>query len=218
LLKILEEPPPTVIWLLLAAEEERLLSTIVSRCHRLELNPVSSERVQEVLVNSYNVDGDRAKLLTQLCHGRLGWALSALADPDMLEQRSQRIDGLASLLTAGIEQRLAYAQELASHFSQDRKAGWEITELWVNWWRDLMLIKGDCHEAIVNVDFEEALKEQARGLSLSEIKGSLANLGLLQEAISNNVNPRLALEWLMLNLPRRENRERAIPRFKQALS
>jgi len=205
LLKILEEPPPRVVWLLLAAEEERLLPTIISRCQRLELKPVPSDRVQKVLVNSYNVDADKAKLLTQLCRGRLGWALSALADCDILEQRSQRIDRLVSLLTAGLEQRFAYAQELASQFSQDRKAGAEITDIWLDWWRDLMLIKGGCQEAIINVDYKTVLEEQARGLSLSEIKEFLANLGLLQEAISKNVNPRLALEWLMLNLPRRGN-------------
>jgi len=218
LLKILEEPPPGVVWLLLAAEEERLLPTIISRCQSLELKPVSSERVQEVLVNSYNVDADKAKLLTQLCRGRLGWALSALADSDMLEQRSQRIDRLASLLTAGIDQRFAYAQELASQFSQDRKAGAEITEIWVDWWRDLMLIKGGCQEAIINVDYNRVLKEQARDLSLSEIKEFLTNLGLLEQAISRNVNPRLALEWLMLTLPRRGSPKNETRRSKQARS
>jgi DNA polymerase-3 subunit delta' len=207
LLKILEEPPPRIVWLLLAAEEEHLLPTIISRCQRLELKPVPSERVQEILVNSYNVDADKAKLLTQLCHGRLGWALAALANDDILEQRSQRIAKLVSLLTPtsrSLEQRFAYAQELASQFSQNRRAGAEIIEIWLDWWRDLMLIKGGCKEAIINVDYEIALEEQARGLSLSEIKGFLANLCLLQEEISKNVNPRLALEWLMLNLPRKK--------------
>ncbi|HEY4711181.1 MAG TPA: DNA polymerase III subunit delta' [Dehalococcoidia bacterium] len=207
LLKILEEPPPRVVWLLLAAEEERLLPTIISRCQRLELKPVPSERIQEVLVNSYKVDANKAKLLTQLCHGRLGWALSALANDKILEQRAQRIDKLVSLLTPtsrSLEQRFAYAQELASQFSQDRRAGAEIMEIWLDWWRDLMLIKGGCQEAIINVDYETTLEEQARGLSLSEIKEFLANLGLLQEVISKNVNPRLAWEWLMLNLPRKK--------------
>jgi len=204
LLKILEEPPQRVVWLLLAAEEEHLLPTIISRCQRLELKPVPAEKVQEVLINSYNVDADKAKLLTQLCQGRLGWALSALANDAILEQRSQRIDKLGSLLTVGLGQRFAYAQELASQFSQNRRAGAEIIEIWLDWWRDLMLIKGGCKEAIINVDYEIALEEQARGLSLSEIKGFLANLCLLQEEISKNVNPRLALEWLMLNLPRKK--------------
>jgi len=205
LLKILEEPPPRVVWLLLAAEEERLLPTIISRCQRLQLKPVPSERVQEILVDSYNVDADKANLLTQLCHGRLGWAVSALANDDILEQRSQRVDKLASLLTAGLEQRFAYAQELAIQSSQNRKAGAETIEIWLDLWRDLMLTKGGCQEAIINVDYKTVLEEQARVLSLSEIKESLDNFGLLQEAISKNVNPRLALEWLMLNLPRRGN-------------
>ena len=201
LLKILEEPPQRIAWLLLASEEERLLPTIISRCQRLELKPVPSERVQEILISSYDVDANKAKLLTQLCHGRIGWALSALANDDILEQRSQRIVKLFSLLPAGLEQRFAYAQELASQLSQNRRAGAEIIEIWLDWWRDLMLIKGGCREAIINVDYERTLEEQARELSLSEIEGFLANLCLLQEEISKNVNPRLALEWLMLNLP-----------------
>ena len=208
LLKILEEPPPRVVWLLLAAEEERLLPTIISRCQRLELKPVSSVRVQEVLVNSYNLDTDKAQLLTRLCHGRLGWAVSVLANDDILQQRSQKIDRLVCLLTAGLEQRFAYAQELAVQFSQNRKAGAETIEVWLDWWRDLMLTKGGCRDAIINVDYRTVLEEQTSGLSLSEIKESLTNLGLLQEAISKNVNPRLALEWLMLNLPGREKRKR----------
>jgi DNA polymerase-3 subunit delta' len=208
LLKILEEPPPRVVWLLLAAEEERLLPTIISRCQRLELKPVPSERVQEVLVNSYNLDADKAQLLTRLCHGRLGWAVSVLANDDILQQRSQKIDRLVSLLTAGLEQRFAYAQDLAIQFSQNRKAGAETIEVWLDWWRDLMLTKGGCQDAIINVDYRTVLEEQASGLSLSEVKESLTNLGLLQEAISKNVNPRLALEWLMLNLPGRKHRKR----------
>jgi DNA polymerase-3 subunit delta' len=207
LLKILEEPPQRVVWLLLASEEQRLLPTIVSRCQRLELKPVSSARVQEVLIKSYDVDTDRAKLLAQLCHGRLGWALSALTDDDILEQRSKRIAKLVALLSAGLEQRFAYAQELASQFSQSRKAGAEIVETWLDWWRDLMLIKSSCQEAIINVDYCRVLEEQASGLNLSEIKGFLADLDVLQEAISKNVNPRLASEWLMLNLPRKGNRK-----------
>ena len=216
LLKILEEPPPRVVWLLLAAEEERLLPTIISRCQRLELKSVPSERVRQVLVNSYNVDADRANLLTQLCHGRLGWALSALADGSILEQRSARIDSLVSLLAAGIEQRFAYAQELASQFSQARKAGAEILEIWFDWWRDLMLIKGGCQKAIINVDYSRVLEEQARELSLSEIMEFLTSLDLLEEAVSKNVNPRLALEWLMLTLPRRGSPKHEIGKFRQA--
>ena len=81
-----------------------------------------------------------------------------------------------------------------------------------------MLIKGGCHEAIINLDFKTVLEEQSNGLGLSQMKEFLTNLGLLQDAISKNVNPRLAVEWLMLNLPRGENRKHAIGRVRKALS
>jgi DNA polymerase-3 subunit delta' len=121
-----------------------------------------------------------------------------------LEQRLQRIEKLSSLLGASLEQKFTYAQELANQFTQNRRIAVEITEVWLAWWRDLMLIKGGCQEAVMNVDFEATLAEQARGLSLGEIEGFLEALCLLQEGISKNVNPRLAWERLLLNLPEKK--------------
>jgi DNA polymerase-3 subunit delta' len=205
LLKILEEPPPKVVWLLLAAEERRLLPTIISRCQRLELKPMPSKQIQQILTDCYNVDLDKAKLLARLCHGCLGWALSSLADNELLQQRSQKIDKLASLLTASLEQRFAYAQELAIQFNQDRRAIMEVMGTWLNWWHDLMLIKGGYKEAITNVDYEVILEKQANEMSLKEIKKFTATICLTEEDISRNVNARLAFESLMLNMPKKTN-------------
>jgi DNA polymerase-3 subunit delta' len=202
LLKILEEPPPKVVWLLLASEERRLLPTIVSRCQRLDLKPLPLMQVQKVLIDSYNVDSTKAEFLARLSHGCLGWAISALADDDILRQRAQRVAIISSLTSTSLEQRFAYAWEIATQFSQNRKTVAKEMGIWLRWWRDLMLIKGDCKEAIINIDYGVALEEQAENLSLSEIKQFLANLRLVQEEISKNVNPRLAFESLMLNMPR----------------
>ena len=203
LLKILEEPPPKIVWLLLAVEESRLLPTVISRCQRLELSPIPLEQIQGILTDCYRVESDKAKLLARLCHGCLGWALSALADDSLLYQRSQKIDQLTSLLTGNLEQRFAYARDLATQFSQDRRAVMETMEFWLSWWRDLMLIKGSCKEAIINIDYEVALRRQAKKLTLSRIKDFITILCSTKEDISGNVNARLAFESLMLNLPRR---------------
>lgn len=202
LLKVLEEPPPAVVWLLLTAEQERLLPTVISRCQRLELRPVPRKQVQDLLIHSYSAEPGKARLLAELSHGCIGWALSALGNDAILEQRSQRIAGLFSLLTAGLEQRFGWAQELAGQFVRDRRGAAAIWELWLDWWHDLSLIKCDCSEAIVNTDYQTDMERQAGLLSLLDIRRFLAGLRLTEEEISRNANPRLALEALMLSMPR----------------
>ena len=204
LLKILEEPPLGLIWLLLVSEERRLLPTIISRCQRLELKPIPLKQTRQILTERYKVDLDKAELLARVSRGCLGWALSAVANEELLEQRHSRIGKLSSLLTANLEQRFAYAQELATHFSQERRSIADTMETWLYWWHDLMLIKGNCKNDINNIDYKMTLEKQAEMLTLSEIKDFLNNLRLINEEIFKNVNPRLAFEWLMLNLPKKE--------------
>ena len=202
LLKILEEPPPQVVWLLLVVEEARLLPTIVSRCQRLELRPVPREQMESILVSSCGVQPDRAKFLARLSDGCLGWALSAISDDSLLDRRSREIDRLRSLLTAGLDQRFAFARELATQFSQNRTAAMETIAAWLAWWRDLMLISSGCKSAVISVDYEQALEGEAKSLGLGAIKDFIARLYLAREEVSRNVNPRLAFEALVLDLPR----------------
>jgi len=158
-------------------------------------------QIQGILSDCYEVESEKARLLARLSHGCLGWALAALADDSLLEQRSQKIEQLTSLLAGSLEERFAYARDLASQFGQDRRAAMETMEVWLSWWRDLMLVKGSCKGAIINMDYGVALQSQAERLSPSKIKDFITTLCLTNDAISRNVSPRLAFESLMLSLP-----------------
>jgi len=204
LLKILEEPPPTVIWLLLASEENRLLPTVISRCQRLEFKPLPMKQIQGILVDQYDIAPNKANLLARLSHGCLGWAISAVKDDNLLPQRTQNINKFVSLLTANLEQRFDYAQEWAIQFNRQRRSMIETIEDWINWWRDLMLIRGSCEEFITNLDYKASLEQQASNLTMREINGFIADLCLLKEQLSKNINVRLLLEWVMLNMPKAE--------------
>jgi len=204
LLKILEEPPPTVIWLLLASEENRLLPTVISRCQRLEFKLLPMKQIQGILVDQYDIAPNKANLLARLSHGCLGWAISAVKDDNLLPQRTQNINKFVSLLTANLEQRFDYAQEWAIQFNRQRRSMIETIEDWINWWRDLMLIRGSCEEFITNLDYKASLEQQASNLTMREINGFIADLCLLKEQLSKNINVRLLLEWVMLNMPKAE--------------
>ena len=199
LLKTIEEPPPHIMILLLTAEEPQLLPTVVSRCQRIELKPLSSEETEKVLIESHGVDSDRAKLLARLSQGCLGWALRVSIDDSYLTQRNQRLSEMFSILTAGWEERFSYAAKLGN----ERKSAEETIKLWLVWWRDVMLTKCRCKHT-TNIDHISKLEKWAQVLSFLEIRDFIDSLRQSLSQIAVNANLHLIFEILMLNMPKKE--------------
>lgn len=204
LLKVLEEPPPRVMILLLAENEAKLLPTVISRCQRVELRPLSSVDIEKVLVDSRGVESNRAKLLARLSEGCLGWAIVAAEDDTALQQRDQRLLPLFPLLGASWEERFNYVAQIES----DRKLTEEVLKLWLTWWRDVMLVKCGCRQSVTNIDTFAVIEEWARALSMEEIRDFIGSLQRSLEQIARNANVRLVLEVLMLDMPKKEGRGR----------
>ena len=201
LLKTLEEPPPQVMFLLLATNEEAVLPTIRSRCQNITLNTLSKDLMVELLVAEYQATPTQAEQLFRLSQGCMGWAIGALEDPQVLEQRQADLEKLQETLKAGLETRFTYANEVATLFGKDRKAAKDLLALWIRWWRDLLLIKEGADAFLHNEDHEESLKSQASSLNTIEILKFINRLIQTMSSLDSNANPRLAMEVLMLNLP-----------------
>jgi len=204
LLKTLEEPVSKIIFILLTINERLLPATVISRCQRVELVPVAASEIETALSSHWGVEPRKAKLLAKLCHGCPGWAISAALDDSLLQQRAERLDRLLNIVNADYEERFTYAAELATQFSQNRGAVQEILDLWVDWWRDLLLVKAGCNDAITNVDQLATLLEMTRGYRLAQIKAVTNSIRSVGGQLRQNANPRLVFEVLMLSLPRRE--------------
>jgi DNA polymerase-3 subunit delta' len=198
LLKTLEEPPSYVLIAVLASDADRLLPTIVSRCQQVPLRPLATAVVQEALVERWNAGAEQAELLAHLSGGRLGWAVRTLNDRAALQRRVQRLDDLDRLLGASSAQRFRYAEKLA----RDPAATLETLDLWIGWWRDVLLLAAETDAPLTNVDRRSTLRDHAHRF---EVEGSAAVLEALRSAadrLRRNANPRLTLEVLMLDLPR----------------
>ena len=203
LLKTLEEPPAGVIFVLLTADESVLPATVVSRCQRLELRPLATSQVGVALSERWGVEAQKAGLLARLSHGCLGWAISAADDDSLLEQRSQRLDKLLDITSADYEERFDYVNQLVTWFSQSRSLVQEILDLWLDWWRDLLLFKLGCGDGITNIDRQDLLVGLAQGYSLAEMRAFISGIQSAGEQLMQNANPRLVLEVLMLSIPER---------------
>jgi len=203
LLKTLEEPVGKIIFVLLTTNERLLPATVISRCQRLELPPLAATEVEATLNSRWGVEPQKARLLARLSHGCLGWALSAAHNGGLLERRAERMDRLLNVSDADCEERFAYATQLAAQFSQNRGLVQEILDLWLDYWRDLLLIKIGCGDTITNTDMLATLVDQTRGYSVAQIKGFINSLQAAGGQLRQNANPRLVLEVLMLSIPKR---------------
>jgi DNA polymerase-3 subunit delta' len=203
LLKTLEEPVGKIIFTLITTNDRLLPATVVSRCQRLELSPMAASEVEAALNSGWGIESQKAKLLARLCHGCLGWAVSAALDDDLLKLRAKSINRLLDISDADYEERFAYAAQLAAQFSQNRGLVQEELDLWLDWWRDLLLVKARCRDIITNVDLEAKLIEVAGSYSLAQIKAVIGSLQAAGGQLRQNANPRLVLEVLMLDIPRR---------------
>ncbi len=200
-LKTLEEPVGRVIFILLTVNESLLPATVVSRCQRVELFPLASGEVETALCSRWGVEPEEARLLARLCGGCLGWAVSAARDDGLLGQRAEWLDGLLETASADNEQRFTYVAQLVDRFSQNSGLVHERLDLWLDWWRDLLLVKVGCSDAVTNVDRLATLGEMAVGYSLAEIRAFVDSIKAAGKQIRLNANPQLALEVLMLSIP-----------------
>jgi DNA polymerase-3 subunit delta' len=215
LLKTLEEPPAGVVIVLITTNETRLLPTIVSRCQRVQLVPVTPRAIEAELIENRGVAPDRARLLGMVSRGGIGWAISAALDPGIYDARSSRLAGLIDLAGAALDVRFAFAAKLAAQYGKDRDAVGETLGLWLEWWRDLMLVKAGCPELITNVDREPELEHTAEDYSLAGIRRFMDAIRAAADHLEQNANPRLALEVLVLGMPESEEERR---RRSQALT
>ena len=202
LLKTLEEPPDRVVLLLLASEAGALLPTVVSRCQLLELRPVPGPLIARELADRHDVDTGVADDISRRSQGRPGWAFRAINDPGLLEGLAKELDTIESVAKGGVELRFAYAASLASAFDRDRDSGRRELDTWLEWWRDLMLVKEGVPEFATHVSSVETFQTVAAALSSEQVVRSIKAIKEALWYLERNVNSRLALEDLMLVLPR----------------
>lgn len=197
LLKTLEEPEPDVILLLTVPDPGLLLPTILSRVQQISLHLLTGTQIRQALQARWQVADEDAALISALAAGRMGWAVQAVEDEEMLNERQTHLETLTRIPSLNRVQRFDIAQKLCSESDKIK----EILELWLLWWRDLIFAANNCPNLIVNVDMRNLLQKHAARISTSESMGMIRNILHTLEVLDQNVNTRVALEVLMLDAP-----------------
>jgi DNA polymerase-3 subunit delta' len=208
LLKTLEEPPSQVVLILTALSAESLLPTIVSRCEVLSLRALPINSLVNELV-SRGEDEERARLLAGLSGGRPGCVLNFSDHPDLLVRRSRLIDEMQELIGVGQMERFAYVEDwnerLKKKFpsSEDQRMEcMDVLEIWLGFWRDVMLAGYGLNKATSNPDRRSEIMMLSNRIPENQVVKTVHAFQDTIDAIDSNANIRLALETLMLDFPR----------------
>ncbi len=181
LLKTLEEPKGKSILILITEYPEMLFPTILSRVQKIRFSPVEKVEIEDYL-KSQNVSDKKSEEISKLSLGEPGVAVDFVRMPEKIEIRNQKIKELIEISKSDLALRFRYAKEL----SKERDLG-ETLNIWLNYFRNLLI--GQCSVG----------KEDKS--SLPKLKNILKQIQNISYLISTtNINPRLALEILMLEL------------------
>ena len=197
LLKTLEEPEPDVVLILTAPDAGLMLPTILSRVQQIPMQLLTTTQIKLALMQQWEVEPTEADLIAALAAGRMGWAIEAIEDEELLDERASQLELLAKLPGMSKMQRFELAQKLSVESDKAR----ELLELWLLWWRDLVLTAHHCLDLTVNVDLRTTLQAQANKLGPAEAERMVRAILQTMESIEQNVNVRVALEVLMLDVP-----------------
>ncbi len=205
LLKTLEEPSSQAVLLLTAESGDQLLPTILSRCEVLGLKPVPAAAISGALV-ARGAAPDQAALLAALAGGRPGMAFAMLEDGERLAQRQAFLEDLRRQLRETVIGRFEFAASTFSprrseSLAHRRRRASELLACWQGLWRDALLASHQAGVPLVNVDSGELVEEICSGCSPEEITDCLLAIGRTTESIERYVDPLLAMEALLLDLP-----------------
>jgi DNA polymerase-3 subunit delta' len=202
LLKTLEEPPSFMVLMLLTNDLETLLPTIRSRCQSIELRPVSRADVLQGLLGN-QVERARAEEIAGLAGGLPGWAQRAVTDPQLVRQRYESIENAMAWIDASGYDRLATAIRIGDSFTKRRAETYETLVTLLGVWRDILLAHASLPRFLSHRGHLDQIEVLGRGWAIGEIHRAVSSVQTCIADLEMNVRPRLAMEAMVLQWPRR---------------
>ncbi|HBH60326.1 MAG TPA: DNA polymerase III subunit delta' [Nitrospiraceae bacterium] len=186
-LQTLEEPSAQSMLILISSRPDLLLPTIRSRCQRISFSPLPVDTMSRLLKERFgDMDDERARLLSVLSGGRLGYALG----DNLIDQRERCFSMFGQLL-----------ESLEEEPWEDKEA----MEEWFEWsqllLRDMAVYSATGREDfLMNTDRAEYIKAISRGAGLKDILKLARELYNIKRRLAFNLNKQLTYNFVSLLL------------------
>jgi len=193
LLKGLEEPPENSYIILITNRLQALLPTIRSRCQSYIFTPLKLEDLRQW----GNAQGEVDELTLRWSRGSIG-TLRSLDATALKGQREAILEFIELAILAKEEEfreLLGIAKEIGGT-RQDFSASLEMIGVMLT---DLLYLKEDFAEHIVNQDVIARLEKLAAGISTRHLIQLIEFLATMESSMKSNVNRAMLTEVLALN-------------------
>ena len=196
LLKTIEEPPEYVVILLLVRNMSLLLETIRSRCIKLLLSAVSTDRIKGWLVEK-GISEEVATMVASYSNGAPGIAKAMAESEDFAVMYEQNVEFLKKISEVGINDILIFIEEL-----KKRAGGFkEFINFLRLWYRDICILKLTKKiENLVFIREESVILRLSREYTLKKINSIIDLIDETETRLNSNVSGDTVMELLFIGL------------------
>jgi len=196
LLKSLEEPPEKVIFILTTPFVSKLRSTIISRCWKINFDPLSEDEIVQILAEYFEIDKTTAKEVAPFAMGSVQYALN------LIEMNFHNLkEKTVSILRYSFGRKFNSAfDELNSVLSDQNSVNYPIVVgMIITWLNDIQRYKLNIKKYFFKDHLETLEKFDSKfpDVNLNDITNRLDRLSSLPR---NNINPSLLSANLIFEL------------------
>lgn len=209
LLKTLEEPKEKTVIILITNNANALPQTIVSRCQIVRFLPVPQKEIESQINHEFyreflQIDKNSSiKDIVYFSQSRPGIVINFLENPEELTKYQEKIEEFAELMEGDLGEKWQIIDQIipkGTRFLESQEKFQNLLSIWKSIIRDLLLIKNDLLNSLANFIIKERLIKLAQRYSSLKLKTISEEIDLAQKYLRQNVNTRLVIENLVINL------------------
>ena len=197
LLKTLEEPPEYAVILILTDSAESLLSTVLSRCVRLDMKPVPDALVKKYLMETLHVPDYKAEVCTAFARGSVGRAKLLASSEEFDRVKEEAVTLLKYIHEMELSEIVAAIKKI-TEYQLDVTDYLDILSIW---YRDVLMFKAmnDANHLIFRGEIQY-IKKVADRSSYEGIETILEALEKAKSRLNANVSFDLTMQLLLLTI------------------
>lgn len=184
LLKILEEPPEYTVFIIISSNVSSLLQTVISRSMIIHFPELGEERMIKYISEMYPSEMYRSEFLAKYSQGIPG-TVDRIVVNEIFEPLRQ---SCFNILDAIFSSKKSTAYDF-SDFLEENKDNIDLTlDFITDFIRDMLLIKCDAHENVINTDLLAELRKKCFAIDDKVIVRAIESLIHAREFLSKYIS------------------------------